>query len=84
MRALTWEDLQKVNDKLNEQKVPTKTLVFSPETIELLKKEKRLITDKDGRMWINNWYPTVNGIEVFTSEYLEPEYSALHQQRTQK
>ena len=73
MRELTWEDLQKANNMLNEQKVPVPTLVFSPEHIDMLKREDRIRTDKDGRMWIQNWYPTVNGIEVFTSEYLSED-----------
>jgi len=68
----TYKDLRKVNELLMEQEIRIPTLVFSLEQVEMLKKEDKIRTDKDGRMWIQNWYPGVNGVEVFQTDNLEP------------
>ena len=70
--TVTWEDLRKVNNMLMKQNPRIPTLVFSPNQIEMLRKEDRIRTDKDGRMWIQNWYTGVNGVEVFQTDNLEP------------
>ncbi len=68
--SITWDDINKANEILMKQKIRKPTLIFSPDQIDLLYEKNRIRKDKNGKMWIQNWYPGMNEIEIFTSNYL--------------